>query len=186
MDDQQIITLYWQRDERAIPATAETYGSYCFRIAHNILHEPQDAEECLNDVWLRAWNTMPPHRPKFLSAFLGRITRNLALNMYSAKSAQKRGGGEIELVFEELEECVSGSESVEDVLAAQALGEALNAFLASMPAKKRKIFLRRYWYADSVAEIAGAMGMTENHVSVTLHRQRAALKLFLTEWGFDL
>lgn len=186
MDDQQIIALYWQRDERAIPATAEAYGAYCFRIAHNILREPQDAEECLNDVWLRAWNTMPPHRPKFLSAFLGRITRNHALNMHSLKSAQKRGGGELDLVFEELAECVSGTETTEDVLAARALAEALNEFLASLPAKKRKIFLRRYWYADSVAEIASSMGMTENHVSVTLHRQRAALRLFLTERGFDL
>lgn len=186
MDDSQIIALYWQRDERAIPATAEAYGGYCFRIADNILHEPQDAEECLNDVWLRAWNTIPPHRPKLLSAFLGRITRNRALNMYASRSAQKRGGGNMEVVFEELAECVSGRDSVEDAVAAQALGEALNAFLASMPTKKRKVFLRRYWYADSVAEIARTMGMTENHVSVLLHRQRAALKQFLTERGFDL
>lgn len=186
MDDQQIIALYWQRDERAIPATAETYGSYCFRIAHNILHERQDAEECLNDVWLRAWNNMPPHRPRFLSAFLGRITRNLALNMYSLKSAQKRGGGEAALVLDELAECVSGRETTEDLVSARALTEALNAFLAIMPPKKRKVFLRRYWYADSVSEIARTMGMTENQVSVLLHRQRAALKQFLTERGFDL
>ena len=184
MLDSQIVQLYWDRDERAIPETAAAYGGYCFTIAHNILDSTQVAEECVNDTWLRAWNAIPPHRPSVLSAFLGRITRNLALQLFRRDHAQKRGGGEIDLVFEELSECVSGSESAEQSVNERELMRAINEFLAGQSAKKRKIFVRRYWYADSTAQIARRMHMSENSVSVTLHRMRAALRAYLEERGF--
>lgn len=186
MLDSQIVQLYWDRDERAIPETAEAYGGYCYTIAHNILGSTEDAEECVNDTWLRTWNSIPPHRPKMLSPFLGRITRNLALNLFEHDRAKKRGGSEISLVFEELAECVSGSESAEQAMDEHELKLAIHDFLADLPAKKRKIFVRRYWYADSVAQIAKRMYISENTVSVTLYRLRAALREYLEERGFTV
>lgn len=186
MEDSQLVQLFWDRDERAIPATAEVYGNYCFAVAHNILDSTQDAEECVNDTWLHAWNAIPPQRPKALSPFLARITRNLALHMLRRNRAKKRGGGEIELVFEELAECVSGRDWVEQAVDERELTRAINDFLAGLPAEKRKIFVRRYWYAERVATIAKGTGMTENRVSVTLHRLRAALRTFLEERGFRI
>ena len=184
MLDSQIVQLYWDRDERAIPETAAVYGGYCYTIAHNILGSTQDAEECVNDTWLHTWNSIPPHRPNILSPFLGRITRNLALHLFERNRAKKRGGSEIGLVFEELAECVSGSESAEQAADERELKQAINAFLAELPAKKRKIFVRRYWYADSIAQIAARMDMSETSISVTLYRLRAALRQYLEERGF--
>ncbi len=186
MTDLQIVQLYWDRDERAIPATAEVYGGYCFTVAHNILNSTQDAEECVNDTWLHTWNAIPPHRPRVLSSFLARITRNLALHIFRRDHAQKRGGGETALVFEELSECVSGHDRIEQAIDEQELQRAINEFLSGLPVKKRKIFVRRYWYAESVAQIAAGMDLTENRVSVTLHRLRTALRSYLSERGFDV
>lgn len=186
MNDSQIVELYWQRDERAIPATAEVYGAYCYTIAHNILQSPQDSEECVNDTWLHTWNAIPPERPRRLAAFLGRITRNLALHVFHRDRAQKRGGAGLDLVYEELSECISAPEQVEQTMDARELTAALNDFLAALPVKKRKIFVRRYWYADSVSNIAARMDMTESSVSVTLHRLRAELRAFLSERGFQV
>lgn len=186
MNDGQIVQLYWDRDERAIPETAAVYGDYCYTIAYNILSSPQDSEECVNDTWLRTWNAIPPQRPNSLRAFLGKITRNLALHVFRRNHSVKRGGGGLDLVYEELAECVSGPERVEQAVDARELTAALNDFLAALPAKKRKMFVRRYWYADSVAEIAARMDLTEGSVSVTLHRLRAALREFLAERGFDV
>ena len=115
MDDRTIIRLYWNRDEQAIPATAEKYGRYCASIAGNILGSKEDAEECVNDVYLHVWNSIPPHRPEVLSAFLGKITRNLALNLYKHNTADKRGGGELPAVLDGLAELVSGDEDTEQV-----------------------------------------------------------------------
>ena len=112
MEDEKIVQLYWQRDEQAIGVTEEKYGPYCTAIAHRILHSRRDEEECVNDTWLAAWNAMPPHRPSVLSAFLGRLARNLAFNRYTRDRAAKRGGGETELVLDELAEIVSGREDV--------------------------------------------------------------------------
>ena len=184
MTDSQIVQLYWDRDERAIPATDEVYGPYCYTIAHNILQSPQDSEECVNDTYLHTWNAIPPQRPHSLSAFLGRITRNLALKVFHRDRAQKRGGPGLDLVYEELSECVSAREQVEQTVDAHELAAALNDFLAAQPAKKRKIFVRRYWYADSISDIAARMDMSESSVSVTLHRLRADLRAFLAERGF--
>lgn len=186
MQDAQIIQLYWDRDEQAIPATAGKYGAYCAAIAKNILCSREDAEECLNDTWLRAWNAMPPHRPECLSAFLGKIVRNLSLNRYHHNTAEKRGGGQTALVLDELAELVCDTDTVEQALDQQALTAALNAFLGALSTQKRAIFLRRYWYFDQVRDIADRFGLTQNQVSVTLSRLRAKLRVYLLERGFEL
>lgn len=186
MCDEEIVGLFWKRDQQAIQAAAERYSAYCKTIALQIAGNLQDAEECVNDTFLQAWNSIPPHKPKMLSTFLGKITRNLALNRYRAQKAQKRGCGAFPLLLEELSELVSGSDSVEHEVDRRALAEEINCFLGRLSAKKRYIFMRRYWYADSVTEIAGQCGMSENHVSVTLNRLRKALRKQLMERGFVL
>lgn len=186
MDDSRIISLYWERDQSAIPATAEKYGGYCTSIARNILENEEDAEECVNDTWLGAWNSMPPHRPGMLSTFLGKITRNLSFNRRRRSSAEKRGGGELPLVLDELGECVSGRDSVEGEYDRKELLHEINEFLDGLSTEKRAIFVCRYWYADSVGNIAARLGMTENHVSVTLTRLRRKLREHLAKGGFEL
>ena len=186
MEDSEIIRLYWQRSEQAIRESEHRYGAYCRAIARNILPSPADAEETVSDTWLRAWNVMPPQRPVRLSAFFGRITRNLAFDRWRRQTAEKRGGGALDGVLEELGECVSGGGSAEDEAEQRELGAALNGFLASLPKEKRRLFLGRYWYARSVKELARQSGMTEGAVSVTLHRLRGKLKSYLEERGFTL
>ena len=186
MDDGKIVQLYWDRDERAIPATADKYGNYCTSIAKNILGNQEDAEECVNDTYMSAWNSMPPHRPGVLSAFLGKMTRNLSLNRYRQNTAGKRGGGEVPAVLDEITELVSDTDSVEQEVDRRELVKAINTFLEPLPADKRSLFVCRYWYFDSVSNIASRFGMTENHVSVTLNRLRLKLHNYLLERGFDL
>lgn len=186
MRDTEIVQLYWDRDERAIPATGEKYGRYCAAIARNILGSREDAEECVNDTYWSAWNAMPPHRPDRLSVFLGKITRNLAFNRYKQNTAEKRGGGEVPAVLDELAELISGGETPEEALDRGELVAAINGFLETLPAKSRAIFLRRYWYTDSVSGIAERYGMRANAVSMTLSRLRAKLREYLLERGFSL
>lgn len=186
MDDAKIVQLYWDRNEQAIPATADKYGSYCTSIAKNILHSREDAEECVNDTYMNAWNSMPPHRPGVLSAFLGKITRNLSIKRYRHNTADKRGGGQATVVLDEIAEFVSDTDSVEQELDRRELVKAMNAFLGTLSAEKRGIFLRRYWFFDSISDIASRVGMTENHVSVTLNRLRRKLHNYLLERGFEL
>jgi RNA polymerase sigma-70 factor (ECF subfamily) len=184
MDDRTIVQLYWDRDEQAIPATVDKYGSYCTAIAKNILGSKEDAEECVNDTYLHAWNAMPPHRPSVLSTFLGKITRNLSFNRYRHNTADKRGGGELPAVLDELTECVSGQDDTEQALNRQELVKAINDFLDALPPAKRSIFLCRYWYTDSISDIAHRHGMKEGAVSMTLSRLRASLHDYLLERGF--
>ena len=186
MDDSKIVQLYWDRDEQAIPATSDKYGTYCISIAQNILGNQEDAEECVNDTYMSAWNSMPPHRPNILSVFLGKITRNLSLNRYKQNTAGKRGGGEVPVVLDEIAELVSDTGSVEQEVDRRELVKAIDAFLDRLPTDKRSIFICRYWYFDSVSKIAARFGMTENHVSVTLNRLRVKLHNDLLERGFDL
>ena len=186
MDDSKIVQLYWDRDEQAIPATSDKYGTYCISIAQNILGNQEDAEECVNDTYMSAWNSMPPHRPNILSVFLGKITRNLSLNRYKQNTAGKRGGGEVPVVLDEIAELVSDTGSVEQEVDRKELVKAIDAFLDRLPTDKRSIFICRYWYFDSVSKIAARFGMTENHVSVTLNRLRVKLHNDLLERGFDL
>lgn len=186
MEDRDIVQLYWDRDERAIPATSEKYGSYCRSIARNILRSREDAEECVNDTWLHAWNAMPPHRPDPLSVFLGKLTRNLSFNRWRHDRAEKRGGGEMALVLDELGEVVSGTDTPEAELNRKELLAAIDGFLGGLSQPKRELFVRRYWYAQSVAAIAKKQGMTAGAVSTALSRVRRDLNIYLEERGFDL
>jgi RNA polymerase sigma-70 factor (ECF subfamily) len=186
MDDAKIVRLFWDRDEQAIPAAADKYGSYCTAIAKNILGNREDAEECVNDTYLHAWNSMPPHRPGVLSTFLGKITRNLSFDRYKHNTADKRGGGEAAAVLDELLEIVSDTDSVEQELDRRELVRAIDAFLGTLSDRKRDIFVCRYWYFDSIFTIASRFGMTENNVSVQLNRIRLKLHHYLLERGFEL
>ena len=186
MTDDDIVKLYWDRNETAITETSGKYGAYCSSIAYNILYNHSDAEECVNDTWLHAWNAMPPQKPSILSAFLGKITRNLSFDLYKKLHREKRGGDGIDLVLDELAECVSGGESPESSFDAEELRKDIDDFLNSLPEEKRYMFILRYWYADSVSSIAKRYLTTENSVSVTLNRLRTRLKTYLTERGYDL
>lgn len=184
MDDDKIVCLYWNRDETAISATAEKYGKYCTAIAQNIIGKREDAEECVNDTYLHAWNSIPPHKPKILSSFLGKITRNLAYDKYKYNTADKRGGTAISDVLDELAELVSDHEDVEDSLYEQELVSAIDAFLSTLSVEKRIIFVSRYWYTESISDIAVRLGKKEGTVSMTLNRLRSQLRDYLAERGF--
>lgn len=186
MTDESIIDLYWARDEQAITETSGKYGAYCNTIAYNILTNSSDAEECVNDTWLHAWNAMPPHRPSLLSAFLGKITRNLSFDLYKRNHRDKRGGANIDLVLDELAEIVSGGDDPADAYDAEELKKDINDFLNSLSEDKRYMFILRYWYADSISAIAKRYSMQENAVSVSLNRTRTKLKNYLTERGYTL
>lgn len=180
MDDEKIVRLYWERDEGAIAQSEKKYGKYCYAVAHRILHSHEDAEECVNDTWCGAWEAIPPQRPRKLQYFLARITRNIAIDRYRYDNAQKRGA-EVECAIEEYWECIpNGDASIEDEVA---LGEAINGFLATLDTRSRVIFLRRYFYAMSVVQIAEGMHLSQSHVSVTLHRTRSKFKAYLTQKG---
>ena len=186
MDDNGIIQLYWDRNDQAISATSEKYGHYCKAIAKNILNNEEDAEECVNDTYLNAWNSMPTHWPEQLSTFLGKITRNLSFNKYKHNHAEKRGRGEITLVLEELTDCVSDTDNVEQMIDRQELVKAINSFVRNLSLEKRNIFVCRYWYSDSVSKIAKDYGMLQGSVSKILERTRKQLKVYLAERGFEL
>lgn len=186
MDDAKIVQLYFDRNEQAIPETAIKYGNYCTSIAKNILGNHEDAEECVNDTYLNTWNAIPPNRPKMLSTFLGKIVRNLAFNRYKYNNADKRGSGEIALVLDELAGCVSGKDDVEQTYEHKELVAAINNFLGTLPSEKRNIFVCRYWYTDSIADIAARYNTTYVAVSMTLNRLRAKLRNYLIKRGYEL
>lgn len=186
MDDFGIITLFWAREERALEETNRKYGSYCWTIAHNILRSREDAEECVNDTWLRAWNAMPPHRPSILSSFLGRITRNLSLDRYKAGHTEKRGGGRMVVALDELEDCLPSRNEVEKTLDDVELARCIDRFLRNLPEKECCVFMRRYWYVDAVAEIAHRYHMAEGTVKSMLSRTRRKLQAYLEAEGVDL
>ncbi len=182
MTDKAIVELYWQRSETAIQSSEAKFGACCRAAASNILGSPEDAEECFSDALLRAWNTIPPQRPTDLRAYLLKITRNLALDRYKARRAEKRGGGQIPAVLEELAECLGGG-SAEDSLLAAELSDTVNRFLRSLPRRECGVFLRRYFFAEPAAQIARRFGLTENHVKVLLCRVRQKLRQHLRKEG---
>lgn len=184
MEDQKIVALYWQRNQDAIRETDRKYGSYCFRVAKNLLSGFQDAEECVSDTWLGAWNSIPPQRPGCLRQYLAKLTRNLAFSRYRTLTAQKRGGGELPLVLEELSECLADETDVEGETIAKELARSVQKFLAALPEREANVFLRRYFYAEPVAEIARRYALTANHASVLLSRTRGKLKRHLTMEGY--
>ena len=175
MDDSRIIMLFWQRSEDAIAAVQQKYGRYCHSIAYQILSNNEDAEECVNDTYIGAWNAIPPHRPEKLSVFLGKITRNLSLKKWRAKNTAKRGGGETALALHEIEECISYENNIEAYLNAEELAEILNTFLDGLAAMERRVFLCRYWYFDSISDISVRFGFTQSKVKMMLKRTREKL-----------
>ena len=180
MEDEKIVMLYWERDEAAILESERKYGKYCYTVAYNILRSREDSDECVNDTWNGAWNAIPPEKPNKLQGFLARITRNIAIDRFRYESAKKRRA-EVECAIDEYWECIpNGDASVEDELA---LKQAINGFLASLDARTRVIFMRRYWYSMSVGAIAATMHVSKSHVSVILHRTRGKFKNYLREEG---
>ena len=186
MEDERITGLFFERDEDALNESRIKYGAYCRKIADNILHSAHDAEECENDTWLAAWNSMPDNRPARLAPYLGRITRNLALDRFDKATTQKRGCGQSFAPLDELAECVAAPGSVEESFDAAETGRLISAFLRTLPEETRSIFLRRYWYCDATADIAARYGLTESKVRVTLHRTRGKLAAYLQERGAAL
>lgn len=186
MQDTQIVELYWARSQEAIFQSSEKYGSYCGSIAYNILRNHEDSEECVNDTWMQAWNAMPPQRPSFLKAFLGKITRNLALNCYEHLSAQKRGGSQIPLCLDELAECVADRDVFERKADEMVLKEVLNRFLSTLKEEDRRIFVQRYWYMRSVKELSEAFGCKESRIKMILLRSRNKLAGELRKEGISI
>jgi len=184
MEDHQIIELYRQRDADAITETAEKYGAYCYAVAHGILHSAEDAEECVNDTWLRAWDAIPPQQPRVLRMFLAKITRGLAFDRFRAGRTEKRGGGETALVLEELAECLPGRTDVEAEYQGRELGRCVGAFVRALPEREGNLFIRRYFFTEPLAEIAKRYGLSENNVTVILSRTRKKLKTHLLKEGY--
>ncbi len=182
MEDEEIYDLYWARNEDAIARTHEKYGSWCRGIAIRILEIREEAEECVNDTYLQVWNNIPPQRPNVFRAWLGRITRNLALTRYRKTHAVRRGGGQTDLALEELRECVSGR-AMESDLDDREIAAVINRFLASLPEEQRNVFMRRYWHMASIRDIARIYGMSESRITSMLHRQRKSLRAMLEKEG---
>jgi len=183
MEDRSILNLYNSRDESAITETAAKYGGYCTKIAMNILRNEQDADECVNDTWLKAWESIPPMVPVILSSFLGRITRNLALNALKANNTKKRGGNQIHLVLEELDDCIQSPASTESEFDSKETEKTISDFLYTLKKESRVVFVRRYWYYDSISDIAKAHKMSKSKVKSMLLRTRNKLKQYLEERG---
>ena len=186
MEDSDIVKLYWKRSERAIGETKTKYGTFCRSVAFRILRDSQDAQECEQDTYLRAWNAMPPQRPSVLQAFLGKIARNAALDRWREGKAEKRGQGQVPVLIDELADCLPDGSGVFAGTSEVELVALLNAFLEQAPREQRHFFVRRYWYGDTVAEIASAYGATESKVKMTLARMREELKAVLTRGGVAL
>lgn len=183
MEDSKIVDLYWQRCEQAIDETQKKYSSYCYRIAYNILTNKEDSEETVSDTYMTAWNTIPPRRPSVLATFLGKITRHLSIDRWRTRNAYKRGGGQMELALEELDECIASNENVEQTYAKKELLAAYKRFIEKLPVTERRVFLLRYWYLDSVGDIAQKYGFSESKVKSMLHRTRQKLHRCLAEEG---
>lgn len=186
MKDAQIVELYWNRDEAAIAATAECYGNYCYSIAYHILQSPEDAQECVNDAYWKAWLSIPPQRPNRLATYLGKITRNLSLDRLKRLNAQKRGKGQAELALQELEGCIPTANGLEQIVDEIVLTGAINQFLRQQPKTDRNIFVGRYWHLYSIADLAQAYGMRESKVASLLFRMRNKLKTYLEKEGISV
>jgi RNA polymerase sigma-70 factor (ECF subfamily) len=187
VSDEEIIALYEHRNEQAIEETSKKYGHYCRTISFNILHNDSDVGECLNDTYLRVWNVIPPERPKVFPAFIGRIIRNLSLNKFQKSNAEKRGFGQTELVYEELQEYIAGSDSLlESKIDGSVITQIINSFLSELNTRNRKIFVSRYWYLLSIENIAESFGLTVANTKKILQRSREKLKEKLEKEGMTI
>ena len=186
MNDSQIVALYFDRDQRAIEETAAKYGNFCYSITHNILQDNEDAEEAVSDTYLALWDAIPPHKPVVLRTFLGKIARRTALKKWEKNRTQKRGGGEVALALDELSEYLSDGNTPETAIETAELTKILNEFLRNLPKVERQIFVCRYWYLDSIADIAERFGFTPSKVKSMLVRTRMKLRNTLGKEGITL
>lgn len=186
LNDSQIVALFLARDQRAIEEAAAKYGKYCYSIAYSILQNHEDAQEAVSDTYLGAWATIPPHKPVKLNTFLGKIARRAALKRWEKNRTQKRGGGEVELALEELSEYLSDGKTPESAIETKELTHILNEFLQRLPKEERQIFVCRYWYFDSVGNIAKHFGFSQSKVKSMLARTRMKLRATLSKEGITL
>lgn len=184
MEDSRIVELYWERSERAISETSSKYGAYCYAIAYHILADAGDADESVNDTYLGAWNSMPPHRPSVLSTFLGKLTRRISISRWRERRADKRGGGQLPVAMEELAEALPAPDTPEQIVEARELTASIDRFLASLPEEERDLFVCRYWYFASIAELGAAFGAGASKIKSRLFRTRNKLKAHLEQEGF--
>ena len=185
MEDAVIVQMYWDRDEGAIPATDRAYGALCRSLSRSIVGSPEDAEECVNDTWHAAWTSMPPQRPHSLRAWLCRVTRNLSIDRWRRKTSRKRGEG-AEVLWEELEDCIPGHPSAEEVVEGRELARLLDGWLGGLSREDRVLFLGRYWFGESVKALAKRRGVSQNRVSQRLFRLRKNLRDKLEKEGVML
>ena len=185
MEDQEIIRLYQTRSEGAIAASEQIYGAYCRSIALHVLGDGEDAKECVSDIWFKAWNQIPANPPRNLQAYFAKLTRDLAIDRYRRTHSEKRGGGQLPLALEELSECIPSGHNVEAAVEQAELGRVLRGFLKMLEPVPAKVFLCRYWYFDTVPEIAARFGFSRSRVSAMLHRTRKILKQYLKEAGYS-
>lgn len=181
LNDHAIMQLYLNRSENAIAETGAKYGAYCLRIANNILANREDAEECVNDAYLAAWNSIPPHRPAMLSTYLGKLVRNISINRWKSVHTYKRGGSEMTVALDELLDLADGRQDVENQLRYQETAAAFNRFLGTLPKTERDVFLRRYWFVDPIADIAASFGFTQSKVASMLLRTRKKLRRYFEQ-----
>lgn len=185
MEDTAIIELYWARNEDALTQTDQKYGPMCRALAFNILSDRQDSEECVNDTWHRAWDTMPPQRPDSLRAYLGRIVRNLSISRLRKRTAQKRGGG-LDVMLSELEDCLPAAGSIENKLEDKELAASISRWLRTLSTDDRVLFVRRYWYGEPSHDLAREWDLLPNQMAKRMLKLRRSLKQFLEQEGFDV
>ena len=186
MQDAQIVALYWQRDEAAIEVTQKKYEPYLSRIAYNILSDWEDSQESVNDTYMAAWNSIPPHKPEILSTYLGKLTRRISIDLFRKRNRLKRQASQYALSLSELEDCASPGSSSEDAMQTRVLAEAINRFLRTLSKDARNLFIGRYYFMDSLKEVAAYCGISESRAKSILYRTRCSLKAYLQKEGFDL
>lgn len=184
MEDERIVSLYWQRDESAIRETETKYSRYLIKIAYNILSDMEDSRESVNDTYLAAWNSMPPHRPGVLSTYLAKLTRRISIDRFRYRTREKRKQSEYEISLSELGDCVSGGNTTEEAVNVKLLADAIGIFLRLQSEEARNVFIGRYYFLDSVKDVAAYCGITESKCKTLLHRTRLALREYLIKEGF--
>ena len=184
MEDEKIVALYWDRNEAAIQETQTKYDRYLTKIACNILNDPEDSRESVNDTYLAAWNSIPPHRPNILSAYLAKLTRRISIDLFRYRTRSKRMASEYAISLSELSDCISGGNTTEEAFNAKLLTEAIAAYLRSLPEDTRTAFIGRYYFLDPLKEVAAYCGMTESKCKSLLYRTRLGLKDYLIKEGF--
>lgn len=185
MEDSQIVSLFWERNELAIKESSSKYGRYCYTIAYNILRNKEDSEECVSDTYWGAWECIPPHRPSVLGTFLGKLTRRISLNRWRDQTRQKRGSGEVSLALDELSECIASDVSIEKTIEQKELSQAIRMFLGSLKPLGRDVFVCRYWFVSGIDEIAVKFGFSQSKVKSMLFRTREKLRAYLIEEGLQ-